>query len=40
MLHPLNELAERVHAANEKWWIDLTTGERLQRNVGTCSKLW
>lgn len=34
MQHPLDELAQRVHTANEKWWIDLATGERLQRNVG------
>jgi NTP pyrophosphatase (non-canonical NTP hydrolase) len=23
-----------VHRANEKWWIDINTGEPLQRNVG------
>lgn len=33
-MHALEVLAARVHVANEKWWIDLTTGERLQRNVG------
>lgn len=34
MIHPLNELALRVHQANAKWWIDLETGEPLRRNVG------
>jgi hypothetical protein len=29
----LNALAARVHEANQRWWHDLTTGERLQRNV-------
>lgn len=32
--HALDALARRVHAANEKWWRDLTTGERIDRNVG------
>lgn len=26
--------AARVHEANQKWWHDLVTGERLDRNVG------
>lgn len=30
----LNELAKEVHAANEKWWIDLKTGQRITRNRG------
>lgn len=30
----LNELCQIVHKLNEKWWIDLKTGERKQRNVG------
>ncbi len=34
MTHPLNELAARVHQANAKWWLDINTGEPLQRNVG------
>ncbi len=33
-MHPLNELANRVHLANEKWWFDLETGNKLNRNVG------
>lgn len=33
-VHPLDSLAARVHKANEKWWIDLKTGERITRNVG------
>lgn len=33
-MHVLNELAIRVHAANDKWWRDLETGEPIQRNVG------
>ncbi len=28
----LNSLADRCHAANQKWWHDLKTGERLERN--------
>jgi NTP pyrophosphatase (non-canonical NTP hydrolase) len=32
--HHLNALAARVHKANEKWWVNLDTGERLKRNVG------
>ena len=30
----LNELADRAHQANIKWWQDLKTGEPKQRNVG------
>ncbi len=30
----LNEIAARVHKANAKWWVDLHTGEPIQRNVG------
>lgn len=30
----LNEMAERVHIANAKWWTDLNTGETIKRNVG------
>lgn len=30
----LNERAKEVHAANEKWWRDLDTGEPLVRNKG------
>ena len=30
----LNELAERVHEANAKWWHDINTGEYLHRNKG------
>lgn len=32
--HPLNDFAARVHAGNAKWWTDLKTGERIERNVG------
>ena len=28
----LNELAARVHKANEKWWTDINTGEPIQRD--------
>ena len=34
MQHPLNELADRVHVANKKWWEDLETGEPIKRKVG------
>ena len=30
----LNDLAQEIHAANEKWWVDLETGEPLERNKG------
>jgi len=30
----LNDYAERVHKANEKWWIDINTGLPKDRNVG------
>lgn len=34
MNHPLNTLADRVHEANAKWWLDLQTGQPIKRNVG------
>lgn len=30
----ITSLSELVHAANSKWWHDLQTGERLERNKG------
>lgn len=30
----LNEYAAEVHKANKKWWVDIETGERLNRNKG------
>lgn len=30
----LNDIAARVHEANQKWWHDLHTGHRIDRNVG------
>jgi len=30
----INNLCKQVHTANEKWWTDINTGERLTRNVG------
>ena len=30
----LNSYAAEAHAANEKWWVDISTGERLSRNKG------
>jgi NTP pyrophosphatase (non-canonical NTP hydrolase) len=29
----INQLCAEVHEANQKWWHDLQTGERLNRNV-------
>jgi len=29
-----NVQATRVHEANAKWWVDLYTGEPIERNVG------
>lgn len=31
-LSSLNEVTSVVHEANKKWWIDLKTGEPIQRN--------
>ena len=31
---PLNYLAYQCHAENAKWWHDINTGERLERNKG------
>ncbi len=28
----LNAAAARVHEANAKWWVDIHTGERIERN--------
>ncbi len=30
----INNMALRVHQANAKWWVNLETGEPIQRNVG------
>lgn len=30
----LNDYAKEVHVANEKWWVDIHTGEPLKRNFG------
>jgi hypothetical protein len=30
----LNELAAKVHKANEKWWQDIDTGLPIKRNKG------
>lgn len=30
----INKLCADVHAANQKWWHDLETGVKLERNVG------
>ena len=30
----LHALAITIHALNYKWWVDLDTGEKIQRNVG------
>lgn len=30
----LNEYASIVHQANAKWWVDLATGAKLDRNKG------
>jgi NTP pyrophosphatase (non-canonical NTP hydrolase) len=30
----LNELARQIHEANDKWWRDPRTGERIERNKG------
>lgn len=30
----LNDYASAVHQANAKWWVDLSTGAKLERNKG------
>jgi len=30
----LDDYAKEVHQANQKWWIDLKTGEPIVRNTG------
>jgi NTP pyrophosphatase (non-canonical NTP hydrolase) len=30
----INTLAETVHAANAKWWVDINTGKPKDRNLG------
>ena len=30
----LNAVAINVHEANRKWWVDLHTGEKIERNFG------
>jgi NTP pyrophosphatase (non-canonical NTP hydrolase) len=30
----INAMCQAVHEANHKWWVDLNTGEPLERNVG------
>lgn len=30
----LNDYAKEAHAANAKWWHDIETGERIERNKG------
>jgi hypothetical protein len=32
---PLNQLARECHEANQHWWHDPATGQRLQREKGT-----
>lgn len=31
--YQINRLCMRVHEANQQWWHDLNTGEKLDRNV-------
>lgn len=33
-LPTLNTYADAVHAANKKWWLDIHTGNPIQRNKG------
>lgn len=30
----LNTYSQECHVANEKWWRDIATGERIERNKG------
>lgn len=32
--HDLNRFCLRVHHLNEKWWQNIDTGEKLDRNIG------
>ncbi len=33
-MNNLNDYAAHCHAANDKWWRDINTGERITRNKG------
>ena len=35
----LSDYAKEAHAANAKWWHDIKTGERLNRNKGEMQML-
>lgn len=30
----INKLSKDVHKANEKWWVNPHTGEKIERNIG------
>jgi hypothetical protein len=30
----INNIAQNIHEQNEKWWVDINTGEALDRNFG------
>ncbi len=30
----INDLANEIHQQNARWWVDLETGARIERNVG------
>ena len=32
--HYINDMADRVHEANAKWWVDINTSKPITRNVG------
>jgi len=34
MEYSLSNIMEWVHTCNEKWWVDLDTGQPITRNVG------
>lgn len=34
MAEMINALGDVVHEANRKWWVDLHTGEPIERNFG------
>jgi len=34
MITNINQLVVETHVANEKWWHDIHTGQRLDRNKG------
>lgn len=33
-INDIKQLSDRVHIANQKWWVSLDTGRPIERNIG------